>query len=77
MRVLQQAIFHGRSKGIEAQIYANGIPLNLHLYNDLKENYEAVRELEIEELNKVFDVYELGKFSHKKFEKELIRIGLL
>ena len=76
MRVLQQAIFHGRSKGIEAQIYANGIPLNLQLYNDLKENYEAVRELEIEELNKVFDVYEYGKFSHKKFEKELIRIGL-
>ena len=44
-RVLQQAIFHGRSLGLTAQIERNGIPLNLTLYNDLDKYYDEVREL--------------------------------
>ena len=76
-RVLQQAIFHGRSMGITAQIERNGIPLNLELYNDLDKYYDEVREQEIKELENVFDVYELGKFSHKKFEAALLKENLL
>jgi len=76
-RVLQQAIFHGRSLGLTAQIERNGIPLNLTLYNDLDKYYDEVREQEIKELENVFDVYELGKFSHKKFEAALLKEKLL
>ena len=76
-RVLQQALFHGRSMAITAQIEANGIPLNNDIYNDLEKYYDDVRAQEIEELQKVFDVYELGKFSHKKFEADLAKENLL
>jgi DNA polymerase I-like protein with 3'-5' exonuclease and polymerase domains len=76
-RVLQQAIFHGRSLGLTAQIERNGIPLNMELYNDLDKYYDEVREQEIKELENVFDVYELGKFSHKKFEAALLKEKLL
>ena len=76
-RVLQQALFHGRSMAITAQIEANGIPLNNDIYNDLEKYYNDVRAQEIEELQKVFDVYELGKFSHKKFEAALAKENLL
>ena len=76
LRVIQQASFHGRSMGITAQIEANGIPINNDLYNDLEKYYEQVRDLEMKELEDTFDVYELGKFSHKKFEAALKKIGL-
>ena len=76
LRIIQQATFHGRSMGIAAQIETNGIPINNNLYDDLEEHYPNVREQEMKELEAIFDVYELGKFNHKKFEKELIRIGL-
>ena len=76
LRIIQQATFHGRSMGIAAQIETNGIPINNDLYDDLEEHYPNVREQEMKELEAIFDVYELGKFNHKKFEKELIRIGL-
>ena len=76
-RVLQQALFHGRSMAITAQIEANGIPLNNDLYNDLDKYYDDVRRQEIDELQKVFDVYELGKFNHKKFEAALAKENLL
>jgi len=76
LRVIQQASFHGRSMGISAQIEANGIPINNDLYNDLEKYYEQVRDLEMKELEDTFDVYELGKFSHKKFEAALKKIGL-
>ena len=76
LRVIQQASFHGRSMGISAQIEANGIPINNDLYNDLEKYYEEVRDLEMKELENTFDVYELGKFNHKKFEAALKNIGL-
>ena len=76
-RVIQQAAFHGRSLGLTAQIERNGIPLNMELYNDLDKYYDEVREQEIKELENVFDVYELGKFSHKKFEAALLKEKLL
>jgi len=74
--LFSQAVFHGRSMGLCAQVEANGIPINYKLYKDLEENYEAVKDLEIKELNKHCDLYVNGKFSHKKFEELLIREGL-
>ena len=76
-RVLQQAIFHARAMAVAAQVEHNGIPLNLALYNDLDKHYPEVREAEIIDLEKVFDVYEYGKFNHKKFENALQKENLL
>jgi DNA polymerase I-like protein with 3'-5' exonuclease and polymerase domains len=74
--LFSQAVFHGRSMGLCAQVEANGIPVNYKLYKDLENNYEAVKNLEIQELNKHCDLYINGKFSHQKFEELLIREGL-
>ena len=74
--LFSQAVFHGRSMGLCAQVEANGIPINYKLYKDLEDNYAAVKALEIKELNKHCDLYVNGKFSHKKFEELLIREGL-
>ena len=74
--LFSQAVFHGRSMGLCAQVEANGIPINYKLYKELDDNYEAVRQLEIKELNKHCDLYVDGKFSNKKFEELLIREGL-
>jgi len=74
--LFSQAVFHGRSMGLCAQVEANGIPVNYKLYKDLVDNFDAVKSLEIEELNKHCDLYVDGKFSHEKFEKLLIREGL-
>ena len=63
--LFSQAVFHGRSMGLCAQVEANGIPINYKLYKDLEDNYAAVKALEIKELNKHCDLYVNGKFSHK------------
>ena len=75
-QIVSQAMFHGRAMGICAQIEHNGIPVNLKLYNDLNDNYEEVRKLEIEELVKVFDCYDGEKFSNKKFAAAIEKEGL-
>jgi len=75
-QIVSQAIFHGRSMGVCAQIEHNGIPVNLDLYNDFDKHYEEVRQLEIEELVKVFDCYEGEKFSNKKFAAAIEKEGL-
>ena len=74
--LFSQAVFHGRSNGLCAQVEANGIRVNYKLYKELENNFEAVKAMEIEELNKHCDLYIDGKFSNKKFEQLLIREGL-
>ena len=76
-QIVSQACFHGRSMGICAQIEHNGIPVNLELYNDLNDNYEEVKKLEIDSLTKVFDCYDGDKFSNKKFAAAIEKEGLL
>jgi len=75
-QIVSQAIFHGRAMGICAQIEHNGIPVNLKLYNDLNNNYEEVRKLEIEELIRIFDCYDGEKFSNKKFVADIEIINI-
>ena len=75
-QIVSQAMFHGRSMGVCAQVEHNGIPVNLDLYNDLNDNYEEVKKLEIEELIKVFDCYNGDKFSNKKFAIAIEKEGL-
>ena len=53
---ITQAIFHGRSKALEAKIKQNGIPINLKLHSDLETYYPEMRKAEIEELNKKLGV---------------------
>jgi len=76
-QIISQACFHGRSMGVCAQIEHNGIPVNLELYNDLNDNYEEVKKLEIAALTKVFDCYDGDKFSNKKFAAAIEKEGLL
>ena len=75
---VSQAIFHGRSMGICAKIQRNGIPINIKLHNDLTKNYEAVRELEMQELNREcgVELYVNKKFTYKKFEELLKNEGI-
>ena len=70
---VSQAIFHGRSMGICAKIQRNGIPINIKLHNDLVENYDAVRELEMKWLNEKcgVELYVNGIEKQKKFEELL------
>ena len=53
---ISQAIYHGRSKALEAKIKRNGIPINPNLHNDLETYYSQVRKQEMEELNKKLGV---------------------
>jgi len=68
-----QAIFHGRSMGICAKIQRNGIPINMKLHRDLVDNYEAVRTLEMQELNEKcgVEIYANGVEKRKNFEELL------
>ena len=73
-----QAIFHGRSMGICAKIQRNGIPINMRLYNELTDNYEAVRELEMQELNEKcgVELYVNKILKQKNFEELLKKEGI-
>jgi len=72
-QIISQATFHGRSMGVCAKIERNGIPINLKLHNELKDNFEEVKKLEIEEINSICDIYKDEKFNHNKFEALLKR----
>ena len=70
---LTQAIFHGRSMGVCAKIQRNGIPINMKLHNELTENYDTVRRLEMEDLNKKcgVEIYVDGVEKQERFEELL------
>jgi len=75
---ITQAIFHGRSMGLCAKIQRNGIPINMKLHNDLADNYEAVRKLEMQELNEKcgVELYVNGIEKQKNFEELLKKEGI-
>ena len=75
---LTQAIFHGRSMGVCAKIQRNGIPINMKLHNELTENYDTVRRLEMEDLNKKcgVEIYVDGVEKQERFEELLKKEGL-
>ena len=75
-KIISQAIFHGRSMGVCAQIEHNGIPVDWKLYEDFNKYFPKIKELEIEEINKSCNVYDGDTFSHEKFAKFIEREGL-
>ena len=72
-KIISQACFHGRAMGYCAQVEANGIYIDHVLYKDFRANFEKIKQLEIEEINKLCDVYDGDSFNHKKFEEFLKR----
>ncbi|HCI69398.1 MAG TPA: hypothetical protein DHV30_01880, partial [Balneola sp.] len=72
---ISQAIFHGRSKALEAKIERNGIPINPTLHNDLETYFPQLRKKEMEELNKKLGVelYVNYKKKQSAFE-ELLKL---
>jgi len=76
-RTISQAIFHGRAMGVCAAIERNGIPINNKLFNDLEKYYPEIKAQEIKELQSAMDIYDGEKFNNKKFEKFLIKAGII
>lgn len=72
-KIISQATFHGVSQAVIAKIERNGIPINSKLHKELKDNFEEVKKLEIEEINSICDIYEGGTFKQSKFEALLKR----
>ena len=74
---LSQALFHGKAQAVVAQIERNGIPINYELYSDMEKYFPQIKAQEIEELQKVADIYVGDKWNQKKFEKFLDKLGIL
>ena len=74
--ILSQAIFHGRSMGLCAKIERNGIPVDHELFREFENNFGNIRDLEIKEANKKFDLFIKGTFNHNKFAELIKRLGL-
>ena len=52
-RIISQACFHGKAMGYCAQVEANGIHIDHKLFKDFRANFEKIKKLEIEEINKL------------------------
>ena len=70
-RIISQACFHGKAMGYCAQVEANGIHIDHKLYKDFRANFEKIKKLEIEEINKLCNVFDGDTFNQKKFEEFL------
>ena len=75
--VLSQAIFHGKSQAVVAKIERNGIPINYELYSNMDKYFPQIKAKEIEELQQAADIYVDSKWSQKKFEILLDKLGIL
>ena len=70
-RIISQACFHGKAMGYCAQVEANGIHIDHKLFKDFRANFEKIKKLEIEEINKLCNVFDGDTFNQKKFEEFL------
>jgi len=75
-RVASQALFHGRSMAVTAQIETNGIPIDEKLYFDFNKYFPEIKRTTIEEINKKYDLYKDGVFKKDKFAAFLKRFNL-
>jgi len=76
--IISQAIFSGDAMAATAQVEFNGIPTNNGLLNKIRDNYPAIREEIIDDINSRIDVYDDSYTLKKdKFYKLIERIGLL
>jgi len=76
-KIVSQAIFHGKSQGVIAQIERNGIPINYDLFSDMDRYFPAIKAQEIKELQGSCDIYVGDKWNNKKFKTFLEKENLL
>lgn len=74
---LQRALFRGEYMKAIANMEFNGIPIDLEVLNQLKANWDFIREALIKEVDKNFEVYEGTTFKVGKFREYLQREGIL
>jgi len=61
----------GLAKAIEAEIYRNGIPVDMESYNKFQDKWPDVKKGFIEEKNKILNVFSDGIFKTDLFEQML------
>ena len=75
--ILTQAVFHGQSMSVCAQIETNGIPMNTELFNDFNEHFPSIKHDIIIEANKTLNVFDdSNKFKKDKFNDLILKLGL-
>ena len=76
--IISQALFSGASMAYTAQVEYNGIPINNGLLNTIQENFPALKEQMINELNKKLDVYDENQtLKYEKFYKLIEKNNLI
>ena len=71
-----QMLVRGQAKSLEAQMYANGIPVDTKSYNLFQEQWPNKKSKFIEQKNKILNVFEEGIFKQDLFENLLRRLQL-
>ena len=76
--IITQALFSGASMAYTAQVEFTGIPINNELLKTIQDNFPALKEQMINELNKKLDVYDENQtLKYEKFYKLIERNNLL
>ena len=75
--LIHQAIFAGAAKAATAKVEFDGIPVNTELLATIQENFPAIKEKMIAELNAELDVFENGVMKDEKFYEMVKRNDLL
>jgi len=74
--ILNQALFHGRSVGVSAQVEWNGIPTDYKLYNDFQKYFPQIKAAQIKIINEKYDLYDdNGTLKQTKFAAFIKRLG--
>jgi DNA polymerase I len=76
--IISQALFSGASMAYTAQVEFTGIPINNKLLDTIQDNFPALKEQMINELNKKLDVYDENQtLKYEKFYKLIEKNNLL
>ena len=75
--IISQALFAGAAKAATAKVEFDGIPINTELLATIQENFPAIKETMIAELNAEIDVFENGVMKYTKFYEMVKRNDLL
>ena len=75
--LIHQAIFAGAAKAATAKVEFDGIPVNTKLLATIQNNFPAIKETMIAELNAEIDVFENGVMKYTKFYEMVKRNDLL
>tara|TARA_R110000850_G_scaffold29738_1_gene82237 strand:+ start:874 stop:2742 length:1869 start_codon:yes stop_codon:yes gene_type:complete len=75
--IISQALFAGAAKAATAKVEFDGIPVNTELLATIQDNFPAIKETMIAELNAEIDVFENGVMKYTKFFEMVKRNDLL